>query len=60
MLQLIFLKFITFIPVVLIVIFGFIFMHWMLLQDQAPFQSPVEALMRTGILAFDLGYEDHL
>ena len=32
----------------------------MLLQNQTPFQTPVEAVIRTGLLMFDLGYEDHL
>ncbi len=32
----------------------------MLLQNQDPFKTPVEAVIRTGILMFDLNYEDHL
>lgn len=59
-LQLIGLKFIRFIPVLLILICGFGFTNWMLLQNQASFQTPTEALIRTGLLMFDLGYEAHL
>ena len=32
----------------------------MLLQNQAPFQSPVEAIIRSALLMFDLDYEGHL
>ena len=60
MLQLIFLKFIRFTPVLIIVVFGFGFTHWMLLQNQDVFSNPVGALMRTSVLAFELNYEDHL
>lgn len=60
MIELIVLKFIRFIPVLLIIVCGFDFTHWMLLQNQTPFQTPVEAVIRTGLLMFDLGYEDHL
>jgi len=60
MLQLIFLKFFRFIPVLMIFICGFGFTYWMLLQNQEVFQSPGEALIRTGFLAFELDYEDHL
>jgi hypothetical protein len=32
----------------------------MLLQNQAVFSSPIEALLRTTLMMFDLGYEDRL
>ena len=60
MIQLIAFKFIRFVPVLLVIICGFGFTHWMLLQNQTIFQSPVEAVIRTGLLMFDLGYENHL
>jgi len=60
MIQVIGYKFIRFIPVLLVIVCGFGFTHWMLLQNQAPFQTPVQAVVRTGILMFDLNYEDHL
>jgi hypothetical protein len=60
MIQIIGFKFLRFIPVLLVVICGFGFTHWMLLQNQAPFSSPVEAVIRTGLLMFELDYEDHL
>jgi hypothetical protein len=60
MLQLICFKFILFVPVLMIVVCGFGFTYWMLLQNQQVFATPIDALMRTGLLAFDLGYEEHL
>jgi hypothetical protein len=60
MLQLIFFKFINFIPVLLVIILGFGFTNWMLLQNQTVFENPMDALMRTWILTFELQYEDHL
>ncbi|CAF3896320.1 unnamed protein product, partial [Rotaria sp. Silwood1] len=60
MIQLIGFKFIRFIPVLLIIVCGFGFTHWMLLSNQSPFQTPIGAVIRTSLLMFDLGYEDHL
>ncbi|CAF1054871.1 unnamed protein product [Adineta steineri] len=60
MLQLIAFKFLKFIPVLLVIICGFGFTYWMLIQNQQPFQTPIEALLRTGFLMFDIGYEDRL
>jgi hypothetical protein len=60
MLQLIAFKFIRFIPVLLVIICGFGFTYWMLIQNQQPFQTPIEALIRTGFLMFEIGYEDRL
>ncbi|CAF1054944.1 unnamed protein product [Adineta steineri] len=60
MLQLIAFKFIKFIPVLLVIVCGFGFTYWMLLQNQQPFKTPIEALIRTGFLMFDIGYEDRL
>jgi len=60
MLQLILFKFVQFIPVLLIIICGFGFSYWMLLQNQAIYGTPIQALIRTGLMMFDLGYEDRL
>ncbi|CAF1437846.1 unnamed protein product [Rotaria sordida] len=60
MLQLITSKFIRFLPVLLIAICGFGFTYWMLLQNQAVYGTPIEALLRTSLMLFDLGYEDRL
>lgn len=60
MIQLIGYKFLRFIPVLLVIICGFGLTHWMLLQNQAVFKNPPEAVIRTGLMMFDLGYEDHL
>jgi hypothetical protein len=60
MLQVIFFKFLRFLPVLMIIICGFGFTYWMLLQNQTVFASPIEALLRTSLMAFDLGYESRL
>jgi len=60
MFEVILMKFLRFLPVMLIIICGFGFTYWMLLQNQDVFGSPIEALLRTGLMMFDLGYEDRL
>jgi hypothetical protein len=44
----------------MIIICGFGFSYWMLLQNQSVYKTPIEALIRTGLMMFDLGYEDRL
>lgn len=60
MFQVIFFKFIRFLPVLLIIICGFGFTYWMLLQNQNAYASPIEALIRTSLMMFDLGYESRI
>jgi hypothetical protein len=60
MLQVISYKFLRFLPVLMIIICGFGFPYWMLLQNQAVFGTPIEALIRTSLMMFDLGYESRL
>ena len=60
MLQVIFAKFLRFLPVLLVIICGFGFTYWMLLQYQPVYGTPIEALMRTSLMLFDLGYESRL
>ncbi|CAF1636410.1 unnamed protein product, partial [Rotaria sp. Silwood1] len=60
MLQVITMKFLRFLPILLIIICGFGFTYWMLLQYQDVYGSPGEALLRTSLMAFDLGYESRL
>jgi hypothetical protein len=60
MIQLISAKFMRFIPVLLVVVCGFGFTYWMLLQNQDVFADPVQAVIRTGLLMFELNYEEHL
>ena len=60
MLQVICYKFLLFLPVLLIIICGFGFTYWMLLQNQPVFGTPIEALIRTTLMMFDLGYENRL
>ncbi|CAF1041066.1 unnamed protein product [Adineta steineri] len=60
MLQVICFKFLRFLPVLLIIICGFGFTYWMLLQNQPVYATPIEALIRTSLMMFDLGYESRL
>jgi hypothetical protein len=60
MLQVIFFKFLQFFPVLLIIITGFGLTYWMLLQSQTVYKTPIEAIIRTGLMMFDLGYEARL
>jgi hypothetical protein len=60
MMQVIFSKFLKCIPVLLTLICGFGFTFYMLVQYQAPYGTPFEALMRTAISLYDLGYEARL
>ncbi len=60
MLEVICIKFSKFIPVFMIIICGFGFTNYMLLQYQTVFGSSFEALMRTFVMLFDLGYEERL
>ena len=60
MLQVISWKFLSFLPVLTIILCGFGFTYWMLLQNQNVYATPIEALMRTCLMIFDLGYESRL
>ncbi|CAF1113423.1 unnamed protein product [Didymodactylos carnosus] len=60
MLQVIFIKFLKLIPVLMILICGFGLSYYMLLQYQPVYGTPFEALMRTSLMLFELGYEDRL
>jgi hypothetical protein len=60
MLQLMTIKFLRFLPILLVIICGFGFTYWMLLQNQSVYGTPGEALLRTAIMLFDLGYDDRL
>jgi hypothetical protein len=60
MLQVISYKFLLFLPVLTIIICGFGFTYWMLLQNQTVYGTPIEALIRTSLMMFDLGYESRL
>ncbi len=60
MLEVILWKFLQFIPVLMVIICGFGLTYWMLLQNQTVYGTPIQALIRTGLMMFDLGYEDRL
>ena len=60
MFQVMSISFLRFLPVLLVIICGFGFTYWMLLQYQAVYGTPIEALIRTSLMLFDLGYEDRL
>lgn len=60
MLQVISIKFLRFLPILSVIICGFGFTYWMLLQYQTVYGTPIEALLRTSLMLFELGYEDRL
>ena len=60
MLQVISTKFLRFLPILLVIICGFGFTYWMLLQYQDVYGTPIESLVRTSLMLFDLGYESRL
>jgi hypothetical protein len=60
MLQVILFKFIKAIPVLLVLICGFGLTYYMLLQYQTVYGTPFEAIFRTSLSLFDLGYESRL
>jgi hypothetical protein len=57
MLQVIFFKFLLFLPVLTIIICGFGFTYLMQLQNQTVFGTHIESLWRTSLMMFDLDYE---
>ena len=60
MLQVILAKFIKFIPVLFVLFCGFGFTYYALLQYETVYGTPFEALMRTSLSLFDLGYESRM
>ena len=60
MMQVIFSKLLKCIPVLLILICGFGFTFYMLVQYETVYATPFEALIRTAMTLYDLGYEARL
>jgi len=60
LLVVIFLKFIRAVPLLMVLFCGFGFTYYMLLQYQPVFETPFEAMFRTALSLFDLGYESRL
>jgi hypothetical protein len=60
MLEVIFFKFVKAIPVLMVLICGFGLTYYMLLQYETVYESPFEAMFRTALSLFDLGYESRL
>ncbi|CAF3996479.1 unnamed protein product [Adineta steineri] len=60
MLEVIFLKFLRAIPLLMVLFCGFGFTYYMLLQYETVYATPFEALFRTALSLFDLGYESRL
>lgn len=60
MIQVIFSKFLRCLPLLLSLIGGFGFTFYMLLQYQTVYGTVIEALLRTAVSLYDLGYEAHL
>ena len=60
MFQVVSAKFLRFLPILLVIVLGFGLTYWMLLQNQIVYGTPMEAIMRTSLMLFDLGYESRL
>ncbi|CAF1492509.1 unnamed protein product [Adineta steineri] len=60
MLNVILLKFLRAIPLLMVLFCGFGFTYYMLLQYQTVYGTPFEAIFRTALSLFDLGYESRL
>ncbi|CAF1494512.1 unnamed protein product [Adineta steineri] len=60
MLNVILLKFLRAIPLLMVLFCGFGFTYYMLLQYQTVYGTPFEAMFRTALSLFDLGYESRL
>ena len=60
MFQVVSAKFLRFLPILLVILLGFGLTYWMLLQNQPVYGTPMEAIMRTSLMLFDLGYESRL
>ena len=57
MMQVIFKKFLKCLPVLLTLICGFGFTFYMLLQYQSVYGTAMEAVLRTAISLYDIGYD---
>jgi hypothetical protein len=60
MLEVILAKFIRAIPVLMVLISGFGLTYYMLLQYETVYGTPFEAVFRTALSLFDLGYESRI
>ncbi len=60
MLEVIFSKFLKTIPVLMVLICGFGLTYYMLLQYETVYGTPFEAIFRSSLSLFDLGYESRL
>jgi hypothetical protein len=60
MLQVISKKFVRFLPVLLVLIGGFAFTYYALLQNQAVYSTPVLSLIKTSLIMFEMNFDDRI
>ncbi len=60
MLQVISKKFLRFLPVLLIIVCGFPFIYYALLQNQKVYIAPILALMKTSLIMFQINSDDQI
>ena len=60
MLQVISKKFLRFLPVLLVLICGFGFTYYALLQNQEVYSTPVLALIKTSLIMFEMNFDDRI
>ncbi|CAF2813314.1 unnamed protein product [Rotaria sp. Silwood2] len=60
MLEVISKKFIRFLPVLLVIISGFGFTYYALLQNQEVYSTPVLSLIKTSLIMFEMNFDDRI
>ena len=60
MLQVISKKFVRFLPVLLVLISGFGFTYYALLQNQEVYSTPIYALIKTSLIMFEMNFENRI
>ena len=60
MLEVISRKFMRFLPVLLVLISGFGFTYYALLQNQDVYSTPILALIKTSLIMFEMNFDDRL
>lgn len=60
MLQVISKKFLRFLPVLLVLILGFAFTYYALLQNQQVYSTPILALIKTSLIMFEMNFDDRI
>jgi len=60
MLQVISEKFLRFLPVLIVLIAGFGFTYYALLQNQEVYSTPILALVKTSLIMFEMNFDDRI